>query len=381
MKIAITTAATDNYLYAVDSLLQAIAQNVFEAATRRPDIEILLIMVGNKSILKHKDMVTDLGLNTKVGNALCHTHWETCEEWRETKKYSESQNLMVAQMRGKAMNVARRENADYLWFLDADVIPQPNSLLCSLQMLEFDNGWYDVAFCPYPSQGGGSYLGGFGSPQSPIYPDFRPDEREVPDDLKEEFMAATLAFETTPSQETFDEMSRLRKRIERECPPLHGGDIMKHNAEFGWRQRGWYDYAYPGIGLGSVVPTVWWGFGCTLLSRKALSFSDFVGYTGKGTEDLFVVYKKFWARGYRSCLLAHCPAGHVIRRGEKREIIHCHAHHETSNAETMGHLRRSYLPYYSHVPGEEYKTEASYQKLHIDEAEANVRQAADFQGD
>ncbi len=385
LRIAITTNATDNYLYAMGSFLQALAQNLCRAEQTRKNVEFLIILVGNESMEEWRDYAQELGLDdSHEFRGTRNLEVIKDSRWKETKKYSDSQNLMVAQMRMAALNHARRWGADLFWMLDADVIPPPNALSCSIDMIEFDNGWYDIAFCPYPSQGGGSYLGGHGTPREPIFPDFRPEEREVGTRLLNSYEKAKAAFEKKPSQSTWDKVFNLRKKIERTCPPKHGGNIMKHSAEYGWRRRGFLDYAYPGIGLGSVVPTDWWGFGCTLLSHDALMFADFVGYTGKGTEDLFMGYQKFHARGMRSVVVTHCPVGHVIRverEGEvEKEIIHCHATHELIDEETRGHLRRDYIPHYQHIPGEEFRETPKKQVIHIDEEQANREQAHAFQG-
>jgi hypothetical protein len=375
MRILITTCATDNYLYAMDALLQAVAQNVYENNNRREGVEYELHLVGNKSINKYGTYAQEI-LPDCV-EVLSHLD----EKWRETAKYQPEQNLMVAQMRTAALHRARKINADFIWFLDADVIPVPNSLACSLDMLAFDGGWYDIAFCPYGSQGGGSFLGGHGSPETPIFPDYNPDEREVPKSLRQKFERLTRAFEKKPTRENRDALRAVGKEIKETCPVKFGGNIDRLNAEYGWRRRGWYDAAYPGTGLGMVLPTAWWGFGCTLLSRKALSHCDFFGYAGRGTEDLFVGYQKFFSRSFRSCVIPHCPAGHVIRKGEKREIVHCHAYHEIIDEETRGHLRRAHLPFYAHSPGEAFRDKPEFQRIHSDETSNTELQEADVTGD
>jgi hypothetical protein len=55
------------------------------------------------------------------------------------------------------------------------------------------------------------------------------------------------------------------------------------------------DAAYPGLGIGAVVPSDRCGFGCTLMSKRALSLAQFDGYDGSGTEDLYMVWKR-WHR-------------------------------------------------------------------------------------
>jgi hypothetical protein len=376
MKIAITTNATDNYLYAIEALLQGVAQNIYELTSRRESCEFRIILVGNESMNGHVRFAERLGLDSALNGAPCSIVRVISEHWRESEKYQPEQNLMVAQMRMSAANSARQWGADYFWSLDADVIAPPNALSCSIEMLEFDRGYYDIAFCPYPSQGGGSFLGGHGDPAAPIYPNFRPDEHELPDELKARFEAAVETFEREKSPESHRALVEIRREIEKTCPPKFGGNVLKHNGEFGWRRRGWLDFAYPGIGQGSVVPTDWWGFGCTLFSREALSHFDFVGYYGLGTEDLYVGYQRFGHRGFRSCCITHCPASHAIRKGKDREIVLCHASHEIADSETIGHLRRKNVPFYQHCPGEPFRSEPMKQALHSDEeAEDGVNSA------
>lgn len=370
MKIAITTNATDNYMYALRAVLQAVSQNIYELSHRNIDFEIRLILVGNESIRKAEGWAKELGFSDEMAGPHYSTiHVIECAEWVETEKYKEEQNLMVSQMRMAAANEARRWGADYLWYLDADVIPTPNSLTCSLSMLAFDNGYYDVAFCPYPSQGGGSFLGGHGDPMNPIFTDFKAEEREMPEDVEKELKDVIAAFESNKNRENYVKMMELRRKIEKEYPPKFNANVMKHNAEFGWRRRGWLDFAYPAIGKGAIVPTDWWGFGCTLMSRKAVSYMDFLGYYGKGTEDLYTGHYRIGARDLRSCCITHCPASHVLRHGEDREIVLSHAFHELREGDGKGHLRREQVPFFDHWPGEEYHEKPEKQRIHSDPPE------------
>lgn len=343
MRIAITFAATEKYLEGMPWLIPALSQNVAELARRRK-VEVAIFAVGDDALEeKVRPLAVENGLAQWMGKTRCEIHFKT--HWaKDGKKYEPAQNQAVASMRMAGVNAARAWGADALWFLDADVIPPANALACSLEMTEFDAGYYSVAFCPYPSQGGGSFLGGHGSARSPIFPDFGPDEREVPDELKAEFEEAVKLYEAEKNSETYGSMQEIRRKIEKTCPPLYGANIMKHNAEFGWRRRGWYDFAYPAIGEGAVLPTSWWGFGCTLFAGVTIPYIDFVGYNGRGTEDLFVGYEKLERRGFRSVVIPHCPVSHILRDEETGEVELCYAYHESVDDETRGHLRRKRMP-------------------------------------
>lgn len=78
--------------------------------------------------------------------------------------------------------------------------------------------------------------------------------------------------------------------------------------------------------------------------------ADFTGYGGKGTEDLFIIWRRWFPRGLRLCAIPHCPCDHVIRDA-KAGVIHVMARHET-NSDTEGHLRKSFLPFQQHTAGE-----------------------------
>jgi len=367
MKIAITTNATDNYQYALEAVIQAITQNRFHLETRYPGAYTFdFILVGNESIRKFTESLKSLGWEDES------IHEVISDKWREDKKYCENNNLVVAQMRNAAYNRARSLGADYVWTLDADVIPPPNGLACSLDMLRFDDGLYDVAFCPYPSQGGGSFLGGHGSQQKPIFDDYEIDEREVPEDLAKEFELAVSVYEEKMDIESFDAMREIEVKIKKECPPKFNGNVDKLNAEFGRRRRGFLDQAYPGIGEGSVVPIEWYGCGCFLMSKSALGFADFVGFTGRGTEDLYMIWHRFYLKGFRACCITHCPCDHVIRRGEEKEILHCHSYHELRDVEDHGFLKRKYVSFYAHVPGEREVKGKVFQKTHEDQESGQI---------
>lgn len=113
--------------------------------------------------------------------------------------------------------------------------------------------------------------------------------------------------------------------------------------------------AYPEIGIGAVVPTDWCGFGCTLMNKHALSLAQFDGYDGGGTEDLYIVWKRWYRNGLKINVIPHSPCDHVIRdRKKKGKFILCQAYHESKDAETVGHLRMEFRPWYQQANGEQF---------------------------
>jgi hypothetical protein len=262
--------------------------------------------------------------------------------------YKEDAQLAIAQMRTAAFCTARTLGADFVWSLDSDVLPPANGLKCMLQMLAFDDGYYGVATCPYPSQGGGGFLFGRGTIYKQIADDVTEDERTLPPELMQELKEHRAKQpKDKPDEAWIKEMQRLEEEVKK-CPPK--GNVFELNSK-GWKKRGWGEMAYPAIGKGSIVPTDWVGMGNTLLGSKALQLTDFSGYDGKGTEDLFLVWRCWYPNGIRCVALPHCLSHHVIRDREKGGYTLCFAYHETEG-ETAGHIRLRHLPWYSHEPGE-----------------------------
>lgn len=268
--------------------------------------------------------------------------------------YEQGAQLCIAQMRTAAFCKARALGADLTWSLDSDVLPPANAFRCMVDMLGFDQGYYQVATCPYPSQGGGGFLFGRGTQHRHILDDIYEDEREVPEPLAAELgeHRAKLEAGQVPDQAWVDQMQELEKRV-KELPPV--GNVFALNAKR-WRRRGWGEAAYPAIGKGSVVPTDWCGFGCTLLNRQALMLADFCGYEGKGTEDLFVVWRKWHPAGLRICAIPHVVCSHVIRQKDRPGYKLIEAFHETEG-ECVGHIRQRTLPWIAHSVGEVFTDE------------------------
>ncbi len=264
----------------------------------------------------------------------------------EGENYQPKAQLLIAAMRTAATDRAIGWGADLCLSMDSDVLPPANALRCMIDMLGFDGGYYGVTFCPYPSQGGGAFLGGRGTPQNPILPDFYEEEKDVPKKLIErrDKIRAELSKISTKEivgDKLRDDLSEVEKEIRGVAPKEN---VYSCNGKK-WRRRGWFDYAYPAIGRGSVVPVDWIGFGCTMMGRHALALCDFSGYDGRGTEDLYINFRKWYPAGIRMACIPHCPCDHVIRDPAdktKRVLIATgHADDEWHS----GHLRQWRLPW------------------------------------
>jgi hypothetical protein len=339
MKLAITVAATASYCYAMKTLARRVSANLVTAKWTEPGI---VVIAGDNSV--------------QVTTALIHwkrflpewdvRHLDVTREKPTEPNYKTSAQLIIASLRTAAFAEARVWGADLCWSLDSDTLPPSNALRCMIDMLRFDGGFYQVSTCPYPNE---AFLGGRGTPYNPIAEDFLDKERVLPDDLKAEIEAlkkeAAESKEKAPTPEWIERRRAVDKRV-RECPPT--GNIFEVNGKHGWRRRGWLEHAYPAIGRGAVVPSDWCGFGCTLMSKEALAMADFEGYRGEGTEDLWVVWKRWYPAGIRINVIPHCPCDHVIwskkKGGSAEEYTLIRAFHETEG-ECVGHLRTEKSPW------------------------------------
>jgi hypothetical protein len=279
--------------------------------------------------------------------------------------YKEESQLMIAQMTQAVFEKARTLKSDYVWMIEADVLPAINTISCLLDVVNFDGGYYGIAFSPYTSNGGGSFLGGFGSPTNHIYKDFLTSERKLTSDIEKQlkkFDAEEKEFikkKEKPSEDWIKRKVALEKKID-ECPP--SGNIWELNAKNGWRRRGWLDFCYPAISKGMIVPVDWCGTGNTLLTKKALEVSHMDGYPGQGTQDLFLIWHRWNPAGIKIGLTTQALADHVCRikfdpsnRDSKRgdKIVHIVAYYETQG-EAAGHIRWKAMPWNSSELGEKF---------------------------
>ncbi len=161
-----------------------------------------------------------------------------------------------------------------------------------------------------------------------------------------------------------EKIENLEKQIEKEVkrihrlhtkaknyPPDFGGNIFLVNGNYGWKPRGWLESAYPGIGRGAILPTDWVGLGCTLLNEKALSLATFDGYGPdfSGTQDLFLVSKRWRPNDLKMSVITHVLCDHVkyeLNEDKTRteKIKHYQAYHEPEGLQE-GHLRVDTKPW------------------------------------
>lgn len=345
--LAITICATESYQYAMTAQARAIHANL-----RHLTHPIALVLVGDDKLKEIEKIYRNLfaerlkieriaGFKERAGDA----------------NYKNGAQLLIAQMRSAAFARARSLGATLCWSFDSDVVPK--SALCYETLawiLAMPGNFYGVAISPYPSQGGGDLLCGRGTPEHPIFQDFRPEERAIPEALQKDIDAnkAELAKCTSgpPPKELIERASELNRQIE-QCPPK--GNVFEVNSKFGWKRRGWLSAAYPGLGRGSIVPSDWCGFGNTLLSARALDECDFLGYEGAGTEDLFIVWHRWHQNGIRIGAALHEPSMHVSRRADGKYFVsqpRFVTDADETAGECVGHIRIMPRPFYSHEIGE-----------------------------
>lgn len=352
--LGITICATPKYAYALKAQATAVQAAVVEARRRGMVSQVSLIFATSDNKLAN-----DIG-NLYKGLIPNGFNFEPIilgvDDKFKSHKTKAQKNIAI--LRTAAFNKAKALDCDHVWSLDSDVLPKHNSLSASFDMLQFDEGFYQVISCPYPSQGGGGFLCGRGTFREHILRDIYDDEKDVnPKIIKridkyrkeEEILGKKLkdAKKSEENDKLFKRMILLGKKISlwrkfiRNKARPKDRNVFKLNGKK-WRKRGWFDFAYPAIGKGSVVPTDWTGFGCVLMTQKALNIIDFHGYDGRGTEDLFITWQRWYLNGIKIAALPHCPADHVIRvRGKKDEYSHIFTYHEP-DGECEGHLRQEY---------------------------------------
>jgi hypothetical protein len=333
--LAIATYATKSYFYCWPQFLRRIAA----AAGHHAEAHFIL--------------ATDQSDEAK--QAVEAARHELPEGWRiqaitlplddggaEGKDYQVEAQMRIAALQGAAFAAARKIRATALWSVEADNLVPADALRVAewtLQMPQADGSlYYEVAAVTYPN---GLFLGGNGSPNHPIAEDFTEKERRLPPRLVRALEVCRERLKTEPSSEKEGKrLGRLHERVKR-CPP--DGNVFEVSGKYGWRRRGWMDFAFPGIGKGAIVPSDWCGLGCTLLSARALALAEFSGYDGRGTQDLFLCWHRWHPAGLRIACIPHCVADHV-KRDKDGKIVHHRAYHETEG-EHRGHLRVRQQPW------------------------------------
>lgn len=343
MKFSIYTTSTTGYERSLETQARRIVASL-SLEKRINDEDILILIVTDKD-------ETVQAARTVYVNGLPGATVKVLADPRLAggfENYGQNAQLLIAQMRTMATMQALAWNSDRCLSLDGDVLPPHNAIRCMLDMLEFDAGYYGVSFCPYPSHGGGAFLGGRGTHRNPILPDFYEDEKDIPEELLAE--REELLKDVKSNEVRLKEIDTAIKQI----PPK--GDVFAMNAAGKWKRRGWFDNAYPAVGKGAVVPVEWTGCGCTMMNREALALCDWAGYDGRGTEDLYLNFQRWEPNGIKMCCIPHCPCDHVVRNPDPAksmgEFIHVHTGHEREG-EYSGHLRQWRGPWYAHQPGEQ----------------------------
>lgn len=342
--IAITVAATKSYLHAFPQCVRAIAA----AAWHLEEAHFIL--------------ATDESKEAKAAAEVAKR--ELPEGWKITvlnlpikddasTRYKEEAQLRIAALQGAAFAFARKIRAQRCLVVESDTIIPADALRVLAWTLDMPSAdgqpHYDIAAATYPN---GLFLGGFGSPQHQIAEDFLPEERKLRPRLKLVFEECEKRLKAAKDQKTGERemkrMGRLREKMKNSPPD---GNIWEVIAKHGWRRRGWMDFAYPGIGRGSIVPSDWCGLGCTLLSQRALAHADFTGYEGRGTQDLFLCWSRWHPAGLKIACVPHIACDHIKRKppeapADTPDIIHYRAYHETEG-ECRGHLRVRQQPFVS----------------------------------
>lgn len=364
IKLGIYTASTLKHSYALKAQARALHSACVYANIHDP----IIVLVTSDDVFFDEVKAEYENLFKEAKIILIKK--EEFIDCKKRKKYKNEVQLMIAQMRTIATKKLLSEGCNKVLSMDSDVIPKHNSIQCMIDMLNFDHGYYDVVQCPYPSQGGGAFLGGRGTKSRQILPDFLKKERVIPKkikskskELKEDLrkFLEDLQENKTPRSEELDKkieskqknIAELEKEFE-SYPPK--GNVFSLNGK-GWIKRGWFDYAYPAIGKGSVVPVDWVGFGCTMMSKKAAVLCDWTGYDGSGTEDLFIIWNRWFQYNLNIANIPHCPSDHIIRdRENDKKYIHIQTFHE-EEGEHVWHLRQTPRPWYSQDCGEDYNPE------------------------
>lgn len=336
--LAIAVAATKSYLHAWATCVRAIAA----AAAHYEKAHFILATDASK----------DGKAAEECAKTLLPSGWEVAvlrHDFKDDEKsYNEEAQIRIARLQGEAFAFARgKVRADLCWSVESDTIVPANSLRVlewALAMPQADGApLYDVAAGLYQN---GLFLCGFGSERNPIFEDFAPEERNLSKRARLVWNACRERLKSpsiTPKQaeKEHKRLHRFRTDHMKHYPPE--GSIWEIIAKHGWRRRGWFDFAYPGIGEGAIVPSDWCGLGCTLMSRRALAHADFTGYEGRGTQDLFLCYQRWQRNGMRIAAVPHVLCDH-IKRARDGKITHYRAWHETQ-PEFRGHIRSAAQPW------------------------------------
>lgn len=340
MDLAIIIAATHSFQYALLPQARAIRDNLALAG----------ITAGNLILVTDKNPVAGVieRYRAILENFTIYNVPLPVVEGAK-KDYGVNAQLLIAQMYSAGFDIARKIKTSHVWTLEADVIPEANNLRCMVNALDLDGGYYSVAFCPYVSAGGGGIMGGRGNPANWIAQNWTEEERIVPEELDKRHKAFLESWNAGDrSAERLKERDELAEELKK-CGPK--ANVYTLNGQR-WRQRGWLEWAYPAIGKGAIVPSDWFPMGNNLFNKAAIELVNFNGYTGRGTQDLWLCYK-LAGYGLRFAVIPHAVSSHVVRKvnSDGGPYTMYRLYHETQG-DCAGHLRTQELPFYTLEPGE-----------------------------
>jgi hypothetical protein len=325
-KIAVILPCTDNYAYAIEECVTAISASL---KTLEADLYICTNKTGN--------VISKVRSLPKMRNLNIHEIQNDVGDHK--KPYKTESQITIARLIGSGLDTARDRDYEYCWIVESDVIVHPDALDCLIWAQKYPSSpKYDVTVATYYN---GSFLCGRGTPYNHIAEDYLPCEKIGGIELSKKIKTMSKKLNAyalkrkNPPKELIAEMDGLHQKL-KQCRPK--ANVFALNAKK-WRKRGWLDQAYAGSAVqGAVLPTDWCGNGCTLLSKKALAISNFIGYAGRGTQDLFLCWNKWYPAGIKIGLVVGVPAYHV-KKDPQGNLFAWEPYFVPECEETAGHLR------------------------------------------
>lgn len=342
MKTIVTSYATKHYSYALEHVIKRAMPIIAEC-------EVLIITTDDSKELANKCKK----IQKLIGNK-CEFITEVAISEIDNLKADTESSIRVARLQNVAWNIGRKFDPDYCLSIESDILVPHNALKVLQQVLEFDDNYYDVGMITYPNM---TFLGGRGTPQQWILPSVYPEEKKLDNALKKRFEKQQQIIKSLV--ETGKTPTAMQKKIwQKQMADIQAapasGNIWQLNANYGWKKRGWLEYAYPAIGKGAILPTDWVGLGCTLMSKKAFQLATFEGYEGQGSQDLFLCWKKWYPNGIKMAVVPHVLCHHIKHKRDAKgnklinEFELYEAYHETSEP-AVGHLRVRIQPWESRL--------------------------------
>lgn len=339
--LAITNYATQSFSHGLPAQPGLVFQNLRLAAIA--PAESVFILAGDDSAEVARGFAAYEAVLGKAG-VKCERLILPVDE-RKGEQHNTNGNLIIAALQDAAWNAARLHGAELCLSLESDILPPANALRTMRSVLDFDGGWYDVVMATYPNT---AFLGGHGDPAHWIAPNAHEDERQLSEEHQKLIAARNERLKQPAPLNEAENAAFAALAADIAKQPAEG-NVFQRNAKHGWRPRGWFEEAYPALGLGALVPTQWVGLGCTLMSRRALDLAQFTGYAGHGTQDLWLCWRVWHPAGLRLAVTSHAVCSHIkpasdeVAKTGARWQLH-YARHELGGA-AHGHLRQEVVPW------------------------------------